>query len=152
MGCVSSCALDTYNNAPCRTRTCDPRIRNPLLYPAELRALFYDLVRGCFRGKYWRDQRMTEAIAEDKETKWTKTRVKHLYRHRDSGRYYVQGYRQRKEIWKALKTKSARLVGRRHRRLSEIAALSGKTAYSLKIGECSNGAVTAFFSYLSSAF
>jgi hypothetical protein len=24
--------------APCRTRTCDPRIRNPLLYPAELRA------------------------------------------------------------------------------------------------------------------
>src|SRR5262249_21457099 len=27
--------------APCRTRTCDPRIRNPLLYPAELRALFH---------------------------------------------------------------------------------------------------------------
>src|ERR1700722_10291105 len=26
------------SNAPCRTRTCDPRIRNPLLYPAELRA------------------------------------------------------------------------------------------------------------------
>jgi hypothetical protein len=27
-------------NAPCRTRTCDRRIRNPLLYPAELRAQF----------------------------------------------------------------------------------------------------------------
>ena len=54
---------------------------------------------------------MTKAIAEDKETKWIKTRVKHLYRHRDSGRYYVQGYRQGKEIWKTLKTKSAE-VGR----------------------------------------
>ena len=27
-----------HQSAPCRTRTCDPRIRNPLLYPAELRA------------------------------------------------------------------------------------------------------------------
>jgi hypothetical protein len=30
--------LKKLANAPCRTRTCDPRIRNPLLYPAELRA------------------------------------------------------------------------------------------------------------------
>ena len=29
---------DRIDSAPCRTRTCDPRIRNPLLYPAELRA------------------------------------------------------------------------------------------------------------------
>jgi hypothetical protein len=29
---------DPSERAPCRTRTCDPRIRNPLLYPAELRA------------------------------------------------------------------------------------------------------------------
>ena len=28
------------NGTPYRTRTCDLRIRNPLLYPAELRALF----------------------------------------------------------------------------------------------------------------
>jgi hypothetical protein len=27
-----------YNSAPCGTRTHDRRIRNPLLYPAELRA------------------------------------------------------------------------------------------------------------------
>ena len=26
------------NGAPCTTRTCDPRFRKPMLYPAELRA------------------------------------------------------------------------------------------------------------------
>ncbi len=31
-------ARNVSERAPCRTRTCDPRIRNPLLYPAELRA------------------------------------------------------------------------------------------------------------------
>jgi hypothetical protein len=31
------------HSAPCGTRTHDPRIRNPLLYPAELRALLYGL-------------------------------------------------------------------------------------------------------------
>jgi hypothetical protein len=35
------------HSAPCGTRTHDPRIRNPLLYPAELRALFYGLFHGC---------------------------------------------------------------------------------------------------------
>ena len=48
----------TYSIAPCGTRTHDPRIRNPLLYPAELRALcrsynasgrYY--VRACRQGK-----------------------------------------------------------------------------------------------------
>ena len=29
------------NGAPGRIRTCDLRIRSPLLYPAELQALFY---------------------------------------------------------------------------------------------------------------
>ncbi len=29
---------DAEDGAPGRTRTCDPRIRNPMLYPAELRA------------------------------------------------------------------------------------------------------------------
>jgi hypothetical protein len=41
---------------------------------------------------------------EEKEPQWIKTRVQHVYRHRDSGRYYVRGYRQGKEIWKVLKT------------------------------------------------
>ena len=27
------------NGTPCRIRTCDPRLRRPMLYPAELRAL-----------------------------------------------------------------------------------------------------------------
>lgn len=27
-----------YSGAPCRIRTCDPRLRRPLLYPTELRA------------------------------------------------------------------------------------------------------------------
>lgn len=29
--------LSAYNGAPGRIRTCDPRLRRPLLYPAELR-------------------------------------------------------------------------------------------------------------------
>jgi hypothetical protein len=52
--------------APCRTRTCDPRIRNPLLYPAELRAQFSSdsgryYVSGQRRGKeiYDRNERAT---------------------------------------------------------------------------------------------
>jgi hypothetical protein len=40
------------------------------------------------------------------------TRVQHVYRHRDSGRYYVRGYRQGKEIWKALKTTLTAQVGK----------------------------------------
>jgi hypothetical protein len=47
---------------------------------------------------------------EEKDPKWIKTRVQHVYRHRDSGRYYVRGFRQGKEIWKALKTKSAEVA------------------------------------------
>gem|GEM_PF-1907746 len=39
---VTDCGLDQAgdnNGAPGRTRTCDPRLRRPMLYPAELRAL-----------------------------------------------------------------------------------------------------------------
>ena len=53
---------------------------------------------------------MPKAIAAEKHPKWIKTRVQHLYRHRDSGRYYVRGYRQGKEIWKALRTTSAEIA------------------------------------------
>jgi hypothetical protein len=47
---VTYCCQITYRNAPCRTRTCDRRIRNPLLYPAELRALFYASFGGLSPG------------------------------------------------------------------------------------------------------
>jgi integrase len=47
-----------------------------------------------------------KAVRENKTPQWIKTRVQHLYRHRDSGRYYLRGFRQGKEIWKALKTTS----------------------------------------------
>jgi hypothetical protein len=35
---LTLCQNKSYENAPDRIRTCDLRIRNPLLYPAELRA------------------------------------------------------------------------------------------------------------------
>jgi len=35
---------------------------------------------------------------------WVKTRTQHVYRHSKSGRYYVRGYRQGREVWKALGT------------------------------------------------
>jgi len=36
--------------APGRSRTCDPRIRSPMLYPTELQARAYKLIRYAFRG------------------------------------------------------------------------------------------------------
>jgi hypothetical protein len=47
---------------------------------------------------------VAEAVAWAKEPKWIKTSVQHLYRNRDSGRYYVRGCKQGKEIWRTLKT------------------------------------------------
>ena len=52
LGTVGTVGMEkrkTPKNAPGRTRTCDPRIRNPLLYPAELRALFFGPKNGCLR-------------------------------------------------------------------------------------------------------
>jgi hypothetical protein len=43
---------------------------------------------------------------EDKSPKWIQTRNPYLYRHGRSGRYYVRGFSQGREIWKALKTTS----------------------------------------------
>jgi hypothetical protein len=48
-----------------------------------------------------------QAVTEERAPKWIKTKIQHVYRDRDSGRYYVRGFRQGKEIWKALKTTSA---------------------------------------------
>jgi len=53
---------------------------------------------------------MAEGGIAEKQPKWIKTRGQHVYRHRDSGRYYVRGYRQGKEIWKALKASSAEVA------------------------------------------
>jgi hypothetical protein len=79
-----------------------------LLYPAELRALFCGLFHGADR-RYTAEMSIPTA-QEGKAPKWTKTRVQHVYRHRDSGRYYVRGFRQGKEIRKALKTKFAEMA------------------------------------------
>jgi integrase len=49
---------------------------------------------------------MGKTTDEKREPKWIKTRVQHVLKDRDSGRYYVRGYRQGKEIWKALGTTS----------------------------------------------
>jgi site-specific recombinase XerD len=78
-----------------------------LLYPAELRALFYGLIHGCLCQKGGYKCRTPQAVAEERAPKWIKTKIQHVYRDRDSGRYYVRGFRQGKEIWKALKTTSA---------------------------------------------
>ena len=68
------------------TRTPDRRIRNPLLYPAELRALFIG------------------ESGQRKPTKtWERTRLKNLVRHK-SGRYYARAFAGGKEVWKSLKT------------------------------------------------
>jgi integrase len=64
---------------------------------------------------------MAEAPPRDKQPSWIKTRVQHLYLHRDSGRYYVRAFRHGKEIWKSLKTTSAEVArGQAPKVLQEI--------------------------------
>ncbi len=46
-----------YGSTPYRTRTCDPRIRNPLLYPAELREQIVDF-EGFRDGVGWGSDRV----------------------------------------------------------------------------------------------
>jgi integrase len=88
------------------TRTPDRRIRNPLLYPAELRAQFI--------GKYgWRERFILRfsrcystvgLVKQRKPTKtWERTRLQNLIRHK-SGRYYARAFAGGKEVWKSLKT------------------------------------------------
>ncbi len=88
------CCRITYMNAPCRTRTCDRRIRNPLLYPAELRALFYGLIRRSQPRKTGRRQANGQGDAIQR----AESRPQYLYRHNESGRYYVRAFRQGKEV------------------------------------------------------
>src|SRR5262249_2931216 len=92
--------------APGRTRTCGLRIRNPLLYPAELRAQilgkmaqaerFYLLVLRCYS--------TVHVVKERKPTKrWERTRLQNLVRHK-SGTYYARAFAGGKEVGKSLKT------------------------------------------------
>jgi hypothetical protein len=70
------------------TRTPDRRIRNPLLYPAELRALF---------------------VCKTDENTGTNT-LQNLILHK-SGRYYARAFAGGKEVWKSLKTSHFSVAG-----------------------------------------
>src|SRR5690349_14154840 len=57
-------------NAPGRSRTCDPRFRKPMLYPAELRAretaiLSYSAARGMIRGSFASQILVRREVLED---------------------------------------------------------------------------------------
>jgi integrase len=88
------------------TRTPDPRIRNPLLYPAELRAHFIGKIAKAQRFK-WRFSRCYSTVgfvSKHKPTKtWERTRLQNLVRHK-SGGYYARAFAGGKEVWKSLKT------------------------------------------------
>jgi hypothetical protein len=83
------------------TRTPDRRIRNPLLYPAELRA-HYQVNLRC-----WRDFSCVfhgRAVKRRKFTKtWQRTRTQNLIRHK-SGGYYARPFAGGKEVWRSLRT------------------------------------------------
>jgi integrase len=88
------------------TRTPDLRIRNPLLYPAELRALFIgefgQLERFILR--FSRCYSTVHLVKQRKPTKtWKRTRLQNLIRHK-SGRYYARAFAGGKEVWRSLKT------------------------------------------------
>src|SRR5207249_722750 len=98
--------LTPFKNAPGVTRTPDPRIRNPLLYPAELRAHLLgksaQAERFCLR--FSRCYSTVGLVKQCKPTKtWERTRLQNLIRHK-SGRYYARAFAGGKEVWKSLKT------------------------------------------------
>jgi integrase len=88
------------------TRTPGLRIRNPLLYPAELRAQLLGrsayAERFCLR--FSRCYSTVGLVKQCKPTKtWERTRLQNLIRHK-SGRYYARAFAGGKEVWKSLKT------------------------------------------------
>jgi integrase len=88
------------------TRTLDLRIRNPLLYPAELRALFIGKSEQLerFSLPFSRCYSTVCLVKQRKPTKtWERTRLQNLIRHK-SGRYYARAFAGGKEVWKSLKT------------------------------------------------
>jgi hypothetical protein len=97
--------VDVAECAPGVTRTPGLRIRNPLLYPAELRALFIGKSR--HRKRFLPFSRCASSVGLVKRPKpkktWAKTRLQNLLRHK-SGRYYARAFAGGKEVWKSLKT------------------------------------------------
>jgi integrase len=88
------------------TRTPDPRIRNPLLYPAELRAHFIGKTEQHerFLSRFSRCNSTVGIVKQRKPVKtWERTRLQNLIRHK-SGRYYARAFAGGKEVWKSLKT------------------------------------------------
>src|SRR3989454_2560802 len=53
-----------WNGAPGRSRTCDPRIRSPMLYPTELQARPFKLIRCVFRGALFSGRRRICAASD----------------------------------------------------------------------------------------
>jgi integrase len=88
------------------TRTLDLRIRNPLLYPAELRAHLIGKSEWSKRFilRFSRCYSTVGLVKQRKPTKtWERTRLQNLIRHK-SGRYYARAFAGGKEVWKSLKT------------------------------------------------
>jgi integrase len=88
------------------TRTPDLRIRNPLLYPAELRAQIIGKIASLERFflHFSRCYSTVGLVKQCKPTKtWVRTRLQNLVRHK-SGRYYARAFAGGKEVWKSLKT------------------------------------------------
>jgi integrase len=88
------------------TRTLDLRIRNPLLYPAELRAHFIGRFAGGerFLLSFSRCASTVRLVKQRKPLKtWERTRLQNLLRHK-SGRYYARAFAGGKEVWRSLKT------------------------------------------------
>jgi integrase len=50
---------------------------------------------------------------------WIATKTQFVYRHKESGRYYVRAYRQGREVWRTLKTTSYEVA--RHKAKEELA-------------------------------
>ena len=93
--------------APGRTRTFDLRIRNPLLYPAELRAHLVGKI-GLLVAVLLTFSRLCSTVCFVKQEKtpktWQTTRLQYLVRHK-SGRYYARVFVAGKEVWRSLGTR-----------------------------------------------
>ena len=94
----------TIKSAPGVTRTLDLRIRNPLLYPAELRAQFMgesgtpapNIVT------FSQHNSTVSCVKQRKRIKiWQTTRTQNLIR-RKPGRYYASAFASGKEVWTSL--------------------------------------------------
>src|SRR5262245_1266358 len=101
---MKTAAPDPENGcAPGRTRTFDLRIRNPLLYPAELRAHLLgeperrSMFSSCFHGHILRSTYETAKNKQNVAKNATPKPGSHK-----SGRYYAKAFAGGKEVWKSL--------------------------------------------------